>query len=87
MTNFGRTDMFSLIEDIAALEHKQWIELMKFMQNVVPESFHSLDDYIEHCKAKGLFGPYSELTEQQKESDRPFAFEVIKLLLRKGILE
>jgi hypothetical protein len=87
MTYLRLEEMKHLVEELAALEHQQWITLMEFMQAAIPESFHSLDEYIEHCKKKGLFKPYSELTEQQKESDRPFAFEIVKLLIRKNVLE
>ena len=69
-----------LLEKLAELEHEQWShwiqhqhKLRKGMVNYVYAQ--KWKDWLKLSRT-----PYSELTEEQKESDRQFAKEVLKVL-------
>lgn len=61
------------LERLAELEHRQWSTWMKYMvKNLNPEN-------IEKWK-KQADTPYNNLTEKEKNSDRNWAKEVLKIL-------
>jgi len=64
----------SLIEKLADLEHEQWISWSQQIaktENISPERL---------ARWKTLWKPYSELSEEQKTSDRKWALKAFKLL-------
>ena len=66
-----------LIEDLAELEHRQWIEWSK--EVTITENLSK-----ERLKRwKKLWLPYSMLTEKQKEQDRKWARKVLKEIQRR----
>jgi len=65
ITDPEKEDRFKL-EMLASLEHKQWIIYNKGL----PKQFQKRE----------LWRPYEELLEEEKEKDRVFAREVLKLL-------
>ena len=62
------------LERLAALEHEQWIDWSKSISETEKISPERLERW------KGLWKPYSELTEEQKEQDRIYAKRIMKLL-------
>lgn len=63
------------LEQLAALEHEQWIHWTKYMlDNLTSEN-------IERWKRQ-IQTPYSELSEKEKESDRRWARKAIDILGR-----
>lgn len=64
----------SLLEQLASLEHEQWMEWAKsLMKN---------ENISESRKERWekLFIPYSELSEESKEQDRVYARKIISIL-------
>ncbi len=62
-----------LRERLADLEHQQWAHWTKYMlDNLTPENIERWRRQIET--------DYSQLTEQEKDSDREWAGKVIKLI-------
>jgi len=63
----------SLIEDLADLEHEQWIHWTKYMlDNLTAEN---IQRWKRQCKT-----PYSQLTDKEKESDKEWARKVINIV-------
>lgn len=72
----GQSDKdYVLIEQLAALEHEQWVEWSKAL--VAGEKRLSMNR-IERWKK--LWIPYAELTEEQKEQDRVYARKVFAII-------
>jgi hypothetical protein len=71
-----------LLEKLAELEHEQWIVLAKYIIEKF-STFHA-HDWVsvqnEFKRWQSLFIPYSELTEEQKNSDREFAVKVLEVI-------
>lgn len=67
----------SLVEDIAALEHDQWVEWAKSLM----ENEDLSEDRVERWE--GFMVPYEKLSEEDKESDREYAQKVVDLLKSK----
>ncbi|MHA1167238.1 MAG: hypothetical protein ACTSRU_05410 [Candidatus Hodarchaeales archaeon] len=67
-----------LIEQLADLEHKQWMEWSKDIAHEVSESRRE--------RWKKLWVPYSELNEEMKDSDREYARRVLNKLDRLNII-
>lgn len=67
-----------LLEDLAALEHRQW---RHWAENIADEEEIS-DERWERWES--LFVPYQELPEDVKESDREWAREVLATLEGNG---
>ena len=65
----------SLIEELAALEHKQWWDWAKD----ILESEDITEERASRWK-KESFKPYENLTEEQKDMDREWAQKVINIL-------
>ncbi len=63
-----------LLEELASLEHDQWIEWAKSLL----ENEEISDERKERWKK--LFIPYSELSEKSKEQDRVYARKIISKL-------
>ena len=62
-----------MIEKLAALEHEQWAHWTRYMlDNLTPENIERWKRQIET--------PYSDLTENEKESDRNWARRVLDIL-------
>jgi hypothetical protein len=64
------------IEELAALEHEQWMKWAKSVLDSEPEL-----SLTRTVKWKTLMVPYSDLTEDMKEHDRKWArkvFEIVK---------
>ena len=64
-----------LEEDLASLEHVQWSSWFDYMVDA-----WSLRNVVKWMKKSTT--PYSELTEQEKESDREWARKVIDVVER-----
>lgn len=62
-----------LIEQLAKLEHDQWMEWSKSVSKEVSEERLN--------RWKKLWIPYSKLSEEMKEEDRKYARKVLNLLL------
>lgn len=62
-----------LLEELAELEHEQWIEWTRYMLNNLTE------ENIQRWK-KQLEMRYSDLTEKEKWSDRRWAEKVLELV-------
>lgn len=88
--SFTKTD---LLEQLAELEHKQWI---KWSQNVIEQatkdslsstdSFAVRNNVLEmHQRWLIMWKDYFELTEEQKEQDRIWARKVLELTQSKII--
>lgn len=70
----------ALREQLADLEHWQWAHWTRHMLgNLTPENIERWRRQIE--------APYSDLTEEEKDSDRKWANEVLNLPGMKAILE
>jgi hypothetical protein len=64
-----------LFEELAELEHEQWIEWTRYMLNNLTK------ENIRRWK-KQLEIRYSDLTEKEKRSDRRWAEKVLELVNR-----
>ena len=65
--------MDTLLEQLADLEHRQWSKWCGYMlENMTPEN-------IERWKRQ-MNTPYSQLSEQEKNSDREWAQRVLSLI-------
>lgn len=64
---------YQLREDLAALEHEQWAHWTRYMLD------NMSDENIKRWRQQ-IDTPYSELSEQEKESDRNWADKVIEKL-------
>jgi len=76
-------ELIDLREQLSSLEHDQWIYWSKGIANVVDIDISSE----VRNRWKKYWIPYEDLSEDEKETDRQFADEVIELLKLKGILE
>lgn len=63
------------LEQIASLEHDQWVEWAKALLKSEP----GISQERKERWAK-LFVPYSELSEDSKEQDRVYARKIIEIL-------
>ena len=78
-------DSPELLEELASLEHQQWSMLMAYIKSVSIEE----KDIVEQLQSKWkewrqlANTPYANLTEKQKESDRIFARDTLKILKEK----
>jgi hypothetical protein len=63
----------NLIEDLAELEHEQWIFWSKDIASKEKLSPERLERW------KKLWIPYKDLTEEQKEQDRVWARKVLEV--------
>lgn len=63
-----------LLEQLAELEHKQWMEWAKSIMKKETLSKERVERW------KELFIPYDDLTEESKEQDRVYARKILKLL-------
>ena len=68
-----------LIEKLAELEHEQW----KYFAKGILESERRIS-MVRRLRWKALFIPYAQLTNEQKEDDRKWAREVIKIFEKEG---
>lgn len=71
------------IEELAELEHEQWIAWSKEL------SKHQYISQVRQERWKKLWKPYSELTEEEKEQDRVYARKLLPILhdIRRQALE
>lgn len=65
-----------LLEELAELEHQQWVA---WSQNIAANEIVSVDRLL---RWQSLWIPYSQLSEADKESDRSWAREVISIIER-----
>jgi hypothetical protein len=68
-----------LIEALAELEHTQWVAWSKDIAEKEKLSRERLRRW------KGLWIPYSELSEEMKEEDRKWARKAIKIIKGEGM--
>jgi len=69
--------MDELIEELAALEHKQWAHWTYHMlNNLTSENIRRWQ--------RQVATPYKELSEEEKNSDREWAYKVLNLLQLRG---
>ena len=61
-----------LIEKLAELEHQQWAHWTRYLMNNFDNDHIELWDRL--CDT-----PYMELTEKEKDSDREWAYRIIKI--------
>lgn len=64
----------NLYNELAELEHEQWIAWSKDIartENITPERLE---------RWRKLWRPYSELTEAEKDQDREWAQKVLKIV-------
>lgn len=73
-----RLKYYKLLEELAELEHIQWIRWTQSVDSNVPP-------YIVERWRKNWI-PYNELPEEEKNKDREFADKIIAILEEKGIL-
>ncbi len=59
-----------VLEELAEIEHDQWIEWSKSVADEVSEERRE--------RWKKLWIPYDELSEEEKEKDREYARKVLK---------
>ena len=64
----------SLLEQLAKLEHDQWMEWSKDLAAKENISKERKDRW------KKLWIPYAELSEKEKEQDRVYARKILKLI-------
>jgi len=64
-----------LIEELSALEHKQWWDWAK---NILETE--DITEEREKRWKKDSFKPYEELSEEQKDMDREWAEKVLKIV-------
>lgn len=67
--------MNKYLEQIAALEHEQWMEWAKALLKSEP----GISKERKERWAK-LFVPYSSLSDESKEQDRVYARKIIKVI-------
>lgn len=66
-------DKIDIIEELAALEHEQWSHWMRHMiNNLTKENIDRWSALIDT--------PYSDLTEEQKKSDRYWAIQSLVII-------
>ena len=72
-----------LLEELAELEHKQWIILMTFLRSLSKSRGSHVVQSKERWSQwkREANTPYSQLSESAKESDREFARLVLKKVL------
>jgi len=70
----GELDSPKLVEELAALEHKQWESWAKAVANSEDISKERL------ARWKKFFKPYKKLTRKAKDEDRTWAKKVIKIV-------
>lgn len=69
-----------LLEELAALEHDQWATWTPYMiANMNPENIQRWQ--------RQVATPYQALSEQEKESDRVYARNVIEILKKHGLVK
>lgn len=68
------TNKDALIETLAEIEHEQWMEWAKSLQ----ENEDLSEDRINRWEK--LYIPYDELTDESKEDDRVYARKVIEAI-------
>lgn len=73
--------MDNLLETLAEIEHKQWIEWSKTVAKQETISKERLDRW-ESC-----WIPYKDLSEEMKEFDRVYARKIIEELKSQNLLE
>ena len=78
-----------LLENLAKIEHEQWVEWSKELSKKILYSFNLPSEIPKEIREKlqnwsNLWIPYSELTEEMKEIDRKYARKVIKSLKEIG---
>jgi len=73
--NIHFTDEY-LLEELAALEHRQWVA---WSQNIAATDIVSVERLM---RWQSLWIPYHQLSEADKESDRAWAREVIAVIDR-----
>ena len=66
----------NLYEELAELEHKQWIAWSKNIVKTEKISFERIKRW------EKLWRPYSELTETEKDQDREWARKVLKIFIK-----
>lgn len=69
-----------LIEQLAELEHDQWVEWSLELSEKEELSKERVDRWRMHC-----WKPYEDLSEPLKEFDRAWARKVISILKRNGV--
>lgn len=76
--------MKNLLEDLAALEHKQWAHWTEYMLNRIEgiekanlNPKQQIEDWRRQIKTK-----YQDLTEKEKDSDRVWARKTIEIILK-----
>ncbi len=62
----------NLLEKLADLEHKQWVEWSKAVADEVSED--------RKKRWEKYWVPYSELSESVKEQDRVYARKILKII-------
>lgn len=67
--------MTSLLEELAELEHKQWMSWSKYLYRMGEVS----KDKVRRWK-ENSWKPYNELTEAQKKMDRKWARKVLAIV-------
>jgi len=72
--------MKSITEQLAKLEHEQWIGWSKAL--AMTENIHPMR--IERWEK--LWIPYEKLTEEQKEQDRVYARKVLEIIEKKYMM-
>jgi len=74
MEKYSEIPVDKLREDLADLEHEQWIEWSKNIADseyIDPERLERWEEY---------WKPYAELTEEVKDQDREWADKVIEIV-------
>jgi hypothetical protein len=71
----NQTDKETLLEQLAALEHEQWMKWAKELMRKEKLSEERIARWEKDC-----FKPYEELTEEMKEFDREWARKVLKIV-------
>lgn len=69
------TTLKNIREELAALEHEQWMTWTKY----VVGHYHIPQDLEENWRKN--WKPYSDLTQEEKDKDREWADKVIKLFV------
>ena len=63
------------LEELAALEHDQWVEWAKALLKSEPDISKERKERWEK-----LFVPYEDLSEESKEQDRVYARNILELM-------
>jgi len=74
MEKYSEIPVDKLREDLADLEHEQWIDWSKNIADSEDIDSERLERWEEYWK------PYSELTEEVKDQDREWADKVIEII-------